>query len=225
VAFVARNRFAVFSKDSTSIGIYNLQNELSKKIEVPKPTESIFLGGNNRLLLKTEEGMSLFDLATRKVVGELPIPSSVGSGGVRRVIWSQKMDYVALISLHNVTIARGRDLAYCTSLHENIRVKSGTWEENNVFLFSTLSHVKYVLAPSGDSGIVECLPEGQQALYLLKASTKSKTLVYVGRDGRVTRSKLSCAEFMFKVSLHRRNYEEMKHWIMQGRMTGSVLIG
>jgi hypothetical protein len=54
VCFTARNRFAVLQSGG-SIGIYNLQNELSKKFESPVATDYIFPGGNNRILLKSEE--------------------------------------------------------------------------------------------------------------------------------------------------------------------------
>ena len=50
----------------------------------------------------------------------------------------------------------GKNLEYYHSFHENIRVKSGAWDEHGVFIYSTLSHVKYCL-PNGDSGIIHSL--------------------------------------------------------------------
>jgi hypothetical protein len=49
-----------------------------------------------------------------------------------------------LRSKHNVHMA-GKNLEYLHSFHENIRVKSGAWDENGVFVYATCAaqpHVK-----------------------------------------------------------------------------------
>jgi len=92
VCFTTRNRFAVL-QHSGSVGIYNLQNELSKKLDVPGITpDYIYPGGNNRILLKVEEKIYMYDITARKIVDEVAVP-----GGVRYVVWSQKGDYVAFM--------------------------------------------------------------------------------------------------------------------------------
>ncbi len=51
------------------------------------------------------------------------------------------MDYVALLAKHSITICN-RKLQQLCSVTETIRVKSGAWDENGVFVYSTLNHVK-----------------------------------------------------------------------------------
>ena len=157
VAFTARSRFAVL-QHSGSIGVYNLQNELSKKFDPPVTTDYIYPGGNNRVLLKSEEKMVMYDLTARKTIDEVAVP-----GGVRYVVWAPSGHYVAFMSKHNVLMA-GKNLEYLHCFHENIRVKSGAWDENGVFIYTTLSHVKYCL-PNGDSGIIHSL---SQPLYIVR---------------------------------------------------------
>jgi coatomer protein complex subunit alpha (xenin) len=77
VCFTTRNRFAVLQQ-SGGIGIYNLQNELSKKFDPPSPTDNIFPGGNNRILLKSEEQIVMYDLTKMKKVADVAVP-----GGTR----------------------------------------------------------------------------------------------------------------------------------------------
>ncbi|EER14353.1 coatomer alpha subunit, putative, partial [Perkinsus marinus ATCC 50983] len=122
--FVSRNRLAVLHRDNT-IGLYNLNNELVKKFDPPVPknqsnVEAIYQGGNNKVLLRSGEVVQLFDFNTRSVVGEITV-----AGGVRYVVWSKNMDYVAFLGKHNITLANGRNLELLHSLHENVRVKSG----------------------------------------------------------------------------------------------------
>ena len=86
VCFVQRNRFAVL-QHSGSIGIYNFQNELSKKFDSPLPNsqiDNIFPGGNNRIILKlrrenlVEDRVAMYDIVTRKVINDCLV-----TGGVR----------------------------------------------------------------------------------------------------------------------------------------------
>jgi len=213
VCFTTRNRFAVL-QHSGSVGIYNLQNELSKKVDIPGITaDYIYPGGNNRILLKSEEKVYMYDLTARKVVDEVAVP-----GGVRYVVWSQNGNYVAFMSKHNVLMA-GKNLEYFHSFHENIRVKSGAWDENGVFVYSTLSHVKYCL-PNGDSGIIHSL---QNPIYLVRVHKQQ--MWYIDRENIVNKQKLNCTEYLFKLSLHQRKFNDVKMWIQNGRLCGNVVIG
>mmetsp|Transcript_59015 Transcript_59015/g.104866 ORF Transcript_59015/g.104866 Transcript_59015/m.104866 type:complete len:1226 (+) Transcript_59015:36-3713(+) len=212
VAFTARNRFAVLQQGG-SIGIYNLQNELSKKFEPPVTTDYIFPGGNNRLLLKSEEKVVMYDLTARKTVDEVSV-----AGGVRYVVWSANGAYVAFMSKHNVLLA-GKNLEYYHSFHENIRVKSGAWDENGVFVYATLSHVKYCL-PNGDSGIIHSLAN---PIYIVRVHKQN--LYYIDREQKVGRQRLNCSEYLFKLALHKRNFNDVKLWITNGRLCGNAVIG
>lgn len=212
VAFTARNRFAVL-QHSGAIGVFNLQNEMSKKFEPPVSTDFIFPGGNDRILLKSEEKVVMWDLTRRKVVDEAVVP-----GGVRYVIWSQNGQYVACMSKHNVLMA-GKNLEYCHSFHENIRVKSGAWDENGVFVYSTLSHVKYCL-PNGDNGIIHSL---QSPIYIVRVH--KQFMYYIDREQTVQKQRLNCTEYLFKLSLHYRKFNDVKMWIQNGKLCGNAVIG
>jgi coatomer protein complex subunit alpha (xenin) len=213
VCFTARNRFAAL-QSSGSIGIYNLQNELSKKVDIPGHTpDYIYTGGKDRILMKCEEKVIMYDLTAKKIVGELAVP-----GGVRYVVWSANGNNVALMSKHNVIMA-GKNLEYFHSFHENIRVKSGAWDENGVFVYSTLSHVKYCLT-NGDSGIIHSLTT---PIYIVRVHKQN--LHYVDRENSIVKQKLNCTEYLFKLSLHQRNFNDVKMWIQNGKLCGNVVIG
>lgn len=64
-----------------------MQNELSKKIsDLGFAIDAIYPGGSNKILVKSEEKLYLYDLTGKKVVNELQLP-----GTVRYVIWSTNM--------------------------------------------------------------------------------------------------------------------------------------
>jgi len=213
VAFVARNRFAVLQQ-SGSVCIYNMQNELSKKLEPPPlaSADNVFPGGSNRLIIKAEEKLVLYDL-TKKTVGEVLVP-----GGCRYVSWSPNGHFCALQSKHDVLLV-DKNFVLLTSFHENIRIKGGAWDENGVFIYSTLSHVKYCLT-NGDSGIIHSI---SNPIYITRVHRQQ--LYYIDREQQVNKQKLNCTEFLFKFALHQRKFDDVKMWIANGKLCGSVVIG
>lgn len=136
--FVARNRFAVFSQSSQNVDIKDLSNSVTKSIKTPTGTTDIYFGGTGCLLFITPASVVLFDIQQKKQLAELAVT------GVKYVVWSNDGLYAALLSKHNVTIVT-KTLEQVSSLHETIRIKSATWDDTGVLLYSTLNHVKYSL--------------------------------------------------------------------------------
>lgn len=136
--FVARNRFAVFNKASQTVDIKDLSNSTTKTLNAPAGTTDIYFGGSGALLFLTPTSVVLYDIQQKKQLAELAV------NGVKYVVWSNDGLYAALLSKHNVTIVT-KTLEQVSSLHETIRIKSATWDDAGVLLYSTLNHVKYTL--------------------------------------------------------------------------------
>jgi hypothetical protein len=182
------------------------------------PIESIYFGGNNRLILKVrregshDDRVYLFDINQRKIVGGTMRSSNDGGngsgsegspndnatpagtpegisvqGGVKYVHWSPNMQYCALVGKHNMVLV-DKNFHLVQSFHDSIRVKSGCWDVNNVFIYSTLSHVKYAMV-NGDTGIIHSLPE---TVYLL--AVQKGFLYYIDRDSVVHKQRLNTTE-------------------------------
>lgn len=224
-AFVTRNRFAVLEHNG-QIGLYNFQNQLSKKFDNPIASgtsiDAIFPGGLNRVILKAkreqsgEEKTYLFDTVSRKIVNEV----LVAGGGCRYVVWSPNHEYCALFSKH-ILVLVDKNFNLKHSVHENIRLKSGAWDEkSNVFVYSTLSHVKYCLL-NGDRGIIHSLTHPIYIQYVHR-----QVLYYIDRvQHQVHRKRLNCTEYLFKCALQNKNLDDVKMWIKNGRLCGNVIIG
>lgn len=136
--FVARNRFAVFSHPNQTVDIKDLSNSTTKTLKPPAGTTDIYFGGSGALLFITPTSVVLFDIQQKKQLAELAV------NGVKYVVWSNDGLYAALLSKHNVTIVT-KTLEQVSTLHETIRIKSATWDDAGVLLYSTLNHVKYSL--------------------------------------------------------------------------------
>ncbi|KAK6245497.1 WD40 repeat - like 10 [Theobroma cacao] len=209
--FVARNRFAVLDKSSNQVLVKNLKNEIVKKVAIPIIVDSIFYAGTGNLLCKAEDRVIIFDLQQRMILAELQ------TSFVRYVVWSNDMESVALLSKHSIIIANKKLVNQCT-LHETIRVKSGAWDDNGVFIYTTLTHIKYCL-PNGDNGVIRTL---DVPVYITKVS--GNTMCCLDRDGKNRAIVFDATEYVFKLSLLKKRYDHVMSMIRSSELCGQAMI-
>lgn len=209
--FVARNRFAVLTKSPLQIDIKDLTNTTTKVITPPADTTDICFGGTGNLLMMTPTSVVMYDIQQKKQVAE------VQANGVKYIVWSNDGLHAALLSKHNVTIVT-KKLEHVSTLHETIRIKSATWDDMGVLLYSTLNHVKYSLM-NGDTGIVCTL---DQTVYLQKV--KSRQLFCLDRSGKPRIITIDPTEYQFKLALVNRNYKDMLSIIQTSSLVGQSVI-
>ncbi|XP_021862452.1 coatomer subunit alpha-2-like [Spinacia oleracea] len=209
--FIARNKFAVLERSSNQVLVKNLKNETGKKVALPAITDAIFYAGAGNLLCRAEDRVLVFDPQQRIVIGELQ------TSFVRYVVWSNDMESVALLSKHSIIIATNKLEHRCT-LHETIRVKSGAWDDNGVFIYTTLNHIKYCL-PNGDNGIIRTL---DVPLYITKVS--GNTIFCLDRDGKNRVISIDATEYYFKLSLLRKRFDQVMGMIKRSELCGQAMI-
>ncbi|RDA94511.1 hypothetical protein CP533_2698 [Ophiocordyceps camponoti-saundersi (nom. inval.)] len=209
--FVARNRFAVLDNSNQTIDIKDLSNNTTRSFKPPTGTSDIYFGGTGNLLIITPTAVYLYDIQQKKSTAELSV------NGVKYVVWSNDGLYAALLSKHNVTIVT-KTLEQVSTLHETIRIKSATWGDAGVLLYSTLNHVKYTLL-NGDNGIVRTL---DQTVYLVRV--KGRNVYCLDRAAKPRILQIDPTEYRFKLALVKRNYEEMLHIIRTSSLVGQSII-
>lgn len=163
------------------------------------------------MLCKLEDSVVLFDMQHRTILGEIQTPH------IRYVVWSNDMENVALLSKHSVVIASKKLSNRCTQ-HETLRVKSGTWDENGIFMYSALSHIKYCL-PNGDSGIIKTL---DVPVYITKVSRKS--LYCLNRDGKNRIIQIDTIDCVFKLALSKKKYDYVINMIRNSQLCGQAIV-
>ncbi|KAM4062278.1 coatomer WD associated domain-containing protein [Hirsutella rhossiliensis] len=209
--FVARNRFAVLDTSNQTIDIKDLSNNTTRSFKPPAGTSDIYFGGTGNLLIITPTAVHLYDIQQKKSTAELSV------NGVKYVVWSNDGLYAALLSKHNVTVVT-KTLEQVSTLHETIRIKSATWDDAGVLLYSTLNHVKYTLL-NGDNGIVRTL---DQTVYLVRV--KGRNVYCLDRGAKPRILQIDPTEYRFKLALVKRNYEEMLHIIRTSSLVGQSII-
>uniref|UniRef100_A0A673KZH8 Coatomer subunit alpha-like n=1 Tax=Sinocyclocheilus rhinocerous TaxID=307959 RepID=A0A673KZH8_9TELE len=237
--WVARNRFAVLDR-MHSLLIKNLKNEIVKKVQVPS-CEEIFYAGTGSLLLRDAEGVTLFDVQQKRSLATVKIAK------VKYVVWSSDANHVALLAKHGsensligyiafyVLILQSQIATFkgCASvsimicnkkleslcnIHENIRVKSGAWAENEVFIYTTSNHIKYALT-SGDHGIIRTLD-----LPIYVTRVRGNSVYCLDRECRPRVLNIDPTEYRFKLALVNRKYEEVLHMVRNAKLVGQSII-
>ncbi|KAK0610517.1 coatomer WD associated region-domain-containing protein [Bombardia bombarda] len=209
--FVARNRFAVLNTATQTIDIKDLTNNTTRSFKPPLGTSDIYFGSTGSLLIITPTAVHLYDIQQKKSTAELTV------NGVKYVVWSNDGLYAALLSKHNVTIVT-KTLEQVSTLHETIRIKSATWDDAGVLLYSTLNHIKYTLL-NGDNGIVRTL---DQTVYLVRV--KGRNVYCLDRSAKPKVLHIDPTEYRFKLALVKRNYEEMLNIIQTSSLVGQSII-
>ncbi|KAL9252913.1 Coatomer subunit alpha-1-like protein [Drosera capensis] len=159
-----------------------------KKTPLPIATDAIFYAGTGNLLCRGEDRVVTFDLQQRIVLGEFQAP------------------FV------------NKKLVHLCTLHETIRVKIGAWDENGVFIYTTLNHIKYCL-PNGDCGIIKTL---DVPVYITKVS--GTTVFCLDHDGKNKAIVIDATEYIFKLALLTKRYDHAMNMIRSSKLVGQAVI-
>ncbi|KAK9839869.1 hypothetical protein WJX81_007554 [Elliptochloris bilobata] len=210
--FIARNRFAVLDKGAGQLLIKNLRNEVTKKCAPPCPaTDAVFYAGTGMLLCRSEDKMVLFDVQQRTNLAEINTPF------VKYVVWSADMAHVTLLSKHAIIIAN-KKLGNACTVHETIRVKSAAWDDTGVLVYTTLNHIKYCL-PNGDSGIIRTL---DAPVYITRVF--GNIIYCLDRDGKNRQIQVDTTEYVFKLALLERKFDQVLAMIRGSALCGQSII-
>ncbi|OLY80440.1 Coatomer subunit alpha [Smittium mucronatum] len=209
--WVGRSRFAVFDQSSNQILLKDLQNTTTKTISPPVAVTYIFQGPGNYLILANSSFCVLFDTQTRALGKELPAPN------VKYIYWSPDFSSVALLSKHSIIIANKNLQQVCT-VHESIRIKSAVWASNDVLLYTTLSHLKFLLK-QGDSGSIKTI---DNPVYL--TGVRGKTVHCLDRNATPQKFTIDPTEYNFKLALLNKNYNDVVSIIKSSSLVGQSII-
>nr|XP_042913225.1 coatomer subunit alpha-like [Parasteatoda tepidariorum] len=127
------------------------------------------------------------------------------------------MSHVAFFSKHTLTMCNRRLDVLCT-IQENCRLKSGSWDDNNVFIYTTSNHIKYALT-NGDHGIIRTL---DVPIYITKV--KDSNVYCLDRECRPRVLTIDPTEYKFKLALVNRKYEEVLHMVRNAKLVGQSII-
>jgi len=218
--FLGKTRFAVLDRQSRQIIVKNMNNETTKRVPPPySSADCLYDGGaSGRVILRTEDRAVLFEVQSRRILGEIAAPK------LKYVVWSPDGSKVALLCKYGVVLA-DRMLEQLCSINDSVKLKSGAWDvspdggtANEVFIYTTLHHVKYCLA-TGDTGTIRTLDTPIYAVRVVKDS-----LFCLDREARAKVVNIDTSEARFKLALLKKRYGQVMHMVKHGRLCGRAIV-
>ena len=164
-----------------------------------------------RLLITKDDRVFLYENNARRIL------SDVQAGKVKYVFWNTERTLVALMSKHGITICDKQLNVKCT-VTESVRVKSGAFDENNIFVYTTSNHINYCL-DTGDHGMICTL---DNPMYVSKVHRS--TMYCLDRDCATQAIKLDMTEAKFKLALAQQRYEDVMKMVKHSRLCGQAIL-
>ena len=137
------------------------------------------------------------------------------------------MNYVALTSKSLIMICT-KDLKPLCTCKETSKFKSGWFDAENGFIYSSSSHIKYLMF----SDKMNNLNDSKFYHGIFKAIDNpvyiwgyvNKNCFYINRDGKVIREEVNSAEYDLKVALKNKRNSELISILKKGQLSGNSII-
>nr|CAG4708473.1 unnamed protein product [Naegleria fowleri] len=211
-AFVGLQKYATLDPKDKKVFVHSTQSDRTKELNLTVgPVKRIFSAVSGRLLMTTDDKVHLYDLEQQKVI------SSVNAAGVKFAVWSDDNTKVALLGKHMITICDSKLDPLCSVL-ETIRIKSGAFDKDGVFIYTTLNHMKYCL-PTGDYGTIKTL---ELPIYISHVENNAVTII--DREGVVKVITIDSTEYRFKLALAQGRTGDIKKIIGESKILGDSII-
>lgn len=175
--------------------------------------KKIFPGPMGKIVVSTSGGVMLFDTAAKKPQGKVK-PKNLA---IKNVIWSKNFTKLAIISKTYITfVDKTFNLLFEVKISEPLL--SGYFNDNDVFMYSTHYHVKYII--NKDScGIIVTLTERGYLVAIL-----GSTLYYINQKGILANMKVDMSEYNYKMGITRGRIGEVLNQLSKGEIVGSLSI-
>lgn len=103
---------------------------------------------------------------------------------------------------------------------ESSKVKSGCFDENNSFIYSTSTHLKYMFASDcKTTGTFKSIEHPTYVAFFMKNQVYAIT-----RQGEMDAITVNNTDYLFKIALQKKNLMEVKEILSQGSLCGNTIV-
>ena len=135
----------------------------------------------------------MYDLSARKVLYELTLPESTV---IKQVHWSSSMSHFVIITSTSLMML-SKTFEVINILKDASKVKGGCFDENNTFIYSTSTHLKYMF--SSDCKTTGTFKSIEHPVYV---SFFMKNQVFCfSRSGALEIVEVNNTDYLFKMAL------------------------
>ena len=130
--------------------------------------DMIFPAPLGKILVAADDTLFLYDLSAKRVIYELSLSD------VRRVQWNAQFTHCVVITKTSISVL-DRQLQVINQQKESSKIKAGCFDEQNSFVYSTSTHIKYMFLEGKTTGTFKSIDE---PVYVAFVSTISPLTNY-----------------------------------------------
>lgn len=213
--FISKDRMMLLNK-KRELSIVDFNGVVKKKFPCTFSPIGLFPAGINKVLIKSDEKLYLADTGTKEILKSVEIPNA------QQAVWSPNMEYLAVVCKSELYICNKELKILSKGPKERDCIKSATWDPCGVALYSTSTHIKYLMM-NNDFGIV-CTVEVPVYLITLQYKANHKLILSVDRSGKIVKFDITSIEYRFKLALHNKRFGEVKEILEGGGLTGNAIV-
>ena len=217
--FISKDKICVLDMNR-ELAVCNLDGSNIKKLQLNKKgfnkIDMIFPAPLGKILVCGDDSIFLYDLAAKKALQELTLAEGTT---VKQIQWTQNFSHFVVVTQTQIMMLT-KNFELLNQQKESSRVKSGCFDENNTFIYSTSTHIKYMFAS-------ECKTTGtfksiEQPVYV---SFFMKNQVYaLTRTGEMDIIEVENTDYLFKMALQQKNLLEVKEILSKGTLCGHTIV-
>lgn len=211
--FIGKNKIAYLNNGAVELSDTETLLSLGN---IPGLTEvdELFDGGIGKFLFKQKTQIKLYDTVSKQVVGS---SEEMAFKKLIDACWNKTSSLCALVCKKSIFVFN-KSLQRTTRINEGYKIQGAVWTEENVLVYSTYNHIKYLL-PNGDNGILKSI---DTILYPLEL--KQNIVYCVDHNGELFKETIDNEEYLFKLSIKNTNIKKVKEFIKNNKTPGNSMI-
>jgi len=218
--FISKDKICVLDMNR-EISICNLDGTNIKKVSLNKKglvrVEMIYPAPMGKIIVHADDTIFLYDLTARKVLQELSLAEGTV---VKQVVWASTNFQHFVIITQTQLMMLTKNFELLNQQKESSKVKSGCFDENNSFIYSTSTHLKYMFASEcKTTGTFKSIEHPMYVSFFMKNQVYALT-----RQGEMDAVTVNNTDYLFKIALQKKNLMEVKEILGQGTLCGHTIV-
>lgn len=137
---------------------------------------------------------------------------------MKQVHWNKDFRFAALVCKKDIYLM-SKVFKKIARIQETSKIIHGFWTKENIFIYSTYNHFKYVL-PNGDRGILKSVKEIQYPV-----GFGDKVLYSFDIDNNLNKFTVGKEECIFKLALSQNDIASVKQYVKNSKKNeGSAMV-
>lgn len=214
--FISKDRICSLDSNSREVFVSSFDGSNSRKWPIMKKglskVDMIYPAPLGKILVAADDSLFLYDLSAKRVLFELSVSD------VRRVQWNPQYTHCVVVTKTSIYIL-DRQLSVINQQKESSKIKSGCFDEDNAFVYSTSTHIKYMFLEGKTSGTFKSVEEPVYVAFFMR-----DTFYALTRQGEMETYAVDNTDYLFKRALKQKNLMEVREILGRGQLCGRSII-